>query len=305
MPGQAAKKRNVWLNFWNLWNKEMFNSELTNAVENFATLLLPFSEKDLERPWVWKDHDEEGVRFSFFVTIQELRQLAVRLAATRKPLTQAQRILSQYHKQYVDLQAAIFGLSKEDSERAPAEGEWPVRQTYAHILGADFGFRAVIRYALEGRRAGKWTPKPPPESEYPRLYGISESDYGNLTKGPLEAMLVYHRELHPQVIQEFGSITDQELDLPATFWEETRFSIRHRLHRFEAHFIQHTVQIDKTLAAIGQAPTESKRLIRYLFAALAEVNTNLIGKNNSQEGCALLAKTINSRMEEIQITSRS
>lgn len=278
----------------------MFNSELTNAIENFAALMLPFSEKDLERKWVWKDHDEEGVRFAFFVTIQELRQLAVTLAARRKPLTQSQHILGQYHKQYMDLQAAIFGLSKEDSERAPAEDEWPVRQIYAHILGADFGFRAVVRYALEGHRAGKWTPEPPPESEYPRLYGISEDDYGELTKGPLEGMLIFHREMHPQIIQEFDSITDQELDLPAAFWEETRFPIRHRLHRFEAHFVQHTVQIDKTLAAIGQTPSESKRLIRYLFAALAEVNTNLIGENNSQEGCAQLAKSIKSRVTKIK-----
>lgn len=278
----------------------MFNSELTNAIENFTTLMLPLSEKDLERTWVWKDHDEEGVRFAFFVTIQELRQLAVTLAAKHKPLMQAQHILGQYHKQYMDLQSAIFGLSKEDSERAPAESEWPVRQIYSHILGAEFGFRAVIRYTLEGHRAGKWTPERTPESQYPRLYGISESEYDDLTNGSLEAMLAFHREMHPQIVDEFSSITDQELDLPSAFWEETRFPIRHRLHRFEAHFIQHTVQIDKTLVAIGQAPGESKRLTRYLFAALAEADANLIGENNSQEGCTQLAKTINSRMEEIK-----
>ena len=67
----------------------------------------------------------------------------------------------------------------------------------------------------------------------------------------------YHRQLHSQIIDEFSRITDEELDLPSTFWEETRFPIRHRLHRYEAHFVQHTVQIDKTLVAIGQASNES------------------------------------------------
>jgi hypothetical protein len=90
----------------------MFNNELAKAVEDFSSLLLPISEKDLERKWTWKDHDEEGIRFAFFVTIQELRQLAVALASSRKPLTQAQHILGQYHKQYMDLQAVIFGLSE-------------------------------------------------------------------------------------------------------------------------------------------------------------------------------------------------
>ncbi len=93
-------------------------------------------------------------------------------------------------------------------------------------------------------------------------------------------MLTFHREFHPKIVQEFSIITDNELELPSTFWEETRFPIRHRLHRYEAHFVQHTVQIDKTLVSIGQAPSETKRLIRYLFAALAEVEANLIGENN-------------------------
>ncbi len=84
-------------------------------LKNFAALLLPVSEKDLEREWVWKDHDEEGIRFAFFVTMQELRQLAVQIASHRKRLTQAQHILGQYHKQYMDLQAAIFGLSRKIS----------------------------------------------------------------------------------------------------------------------------------------------------------------------------------------------
>lgn len=281
----------------------MFNIELIDAVESFADLMLPVPEKDLERTWVWKDHDEEGIRFAFFVTIQELRELAIRLAVNRKPLTQAQRILGQYHKQYMDLQSAVFGLSKEDSERAPAENEWPVRQVYAHILGAEINFSGVVRYALEGHRAGKWTPERMSDKDDIRVTGMNEDEYNTLMDSSFKDMLAFHRNFHSSVVEEFSSITDAELELPSTFWEETRFPIRHRLHRYEAHFIQHTIQIDKTLVAIGQAPSESKRLIRYLFAALAEVHANLIAENNSQEGCLQLTKTINSRMLEIKSAS--
>jgi hypothetical protein len=114
-----------------------------------------------------------------------------------------------------------------------------------------------------------------------RITGMSEDDYKTLIQSDFHRLLEFHHEFHPNVVNEFSSITDTELELPSTFWEETRFPIRHRLHRFEAHIIQHTVQIDKTLVSIGRAPSESKRLIRYLFAALAEVNANLIGENNS------------------------
>ncbi len=90
----------------------MFNSQLTHAVEKFAFLLFALSEKDLERKWTWKDHDEEGIRFAFFVTLQELRQLAVTLSTLRSKPTPAQHILSQYHAAYMDLQAAILASRK-------------------------------------------------------------------------------------------------------------------------------------------------------------------------------------------------
>jgi len=278
----------------------MFNPELTRAVEVFAGLMFPLSEKDLERTWIWKDHDEEGIRFAIFVTLQELRQLAVTLAANRKSTTQAQHILGQYHKQYMDLQAAIFGLSKEESELAPDKDEWPLRQVYAHILGAEINFSGVVRYALEGHRSGTWLPERMSDEDDIRVGGLSENEYNTLIAGPLKDMLAFHRNFHSKVIEEFSSVTDVELELPSTFWEETRFPIRHRLHRFEAHLVQHTVQIDKTLVTIGRSPGESKRLIRYLFAALAEVDANLIGENNSQAGCEELTKSINSRIFEIQ-----
>ena len=72
----------------------MFDKGLSQAVETFSVLLLPLSEKDLERTWIWKDHDEEGVRFALFVTLQELRDLAVTLSALRSRPTLAQHILS-------------------------------------------------------------------------------------------------------------------------------------------------------------------------------------------------------------------
>src|SRR5512143_520085 len=130
--------------------QKIFNSELHQAVMDFTTLMLPVRETDLARDWKWKDHDEEGIRFAFFVTLQELRHLAVRLSAVLPKPTAAQHILSQYHAAYMDLQAAVLGISNADAESAPAEREWSVKRTYAHILGTDIGFSSVVRYAVEG-----------------------------------------------------------------------------------------------------------------------------------------------------------
>ena len=278
----------------------MTSNKLHSAVQDFAHLFINLPDAELERAWRWKDHDEEGIRFAFFVTLQELRQLAVTLSTLRPKLTPAQHILSQYHAAYMDLQAALLGLSPEDAERAPAEGEWPVRRVYAHILGAEINFTITVRYALEKHRAGTWTPERMSDEDENRLAGMSEEQYRALARAPLEEMLAYHREFHPAILEEFSKITDTELDLPSTFWEETRFPIRHRLHRYETHFAQHTVQIDKTLAAIGQAPSESKRLVRKIQAALAEAEGLLIGVEKMDDTAILAtASSISERTKEV------
>ena len=270
-------------------------------MEDFASLILPLSEKDLEREWIWKDHDEEGIRFACFVTLQELRQLAVELSALRPKPTSAQHILSQYHAAYMDLQAAIFGLSEEDADKVPAEGEWQVRRVDAHILSAEINFTITVRYALEKHRASAWTPERASDEDEYRLAGMNEEEYQALLEGPFEGMLAYHRDFHPIIIKEFSGITDEELDLPSTFWEETRFPIQHRLHRYEAHYTQHTIQIDKTLEAIGQTPTESKRLIRRLYAALAEAEGMMIGVEKTES--ALMLATADSIVDRTKLIS--
>lgn len=277
--------------------------ELSLVVEKFASLFINVSDAELDRYWKWKDHDEEGIRFAFFVTLQELRQLAVTLSTLRSQPTPAQHILSQYHAAYLDLQAAIHGLSTEDSDKTFAEGEWSPRRVYEHILATDIGFTAVVRYALEGHRSSKWSRDPIPEADEPRLSGISglsEAEYQTLVKSPLKIMQTYHRDFHPRIIKEFSTITAEELDLPSTFWEETRFPIRHRLHRYEAHYVQHTIQMDKTLVAIGQAPNETKRLIRKIYAALAEAEGMMIGAEKMDDtAIRVTAASIQARTQEL------
>ncbi len=278
-----------------------FNSTLSNAVQGFTALMLPLSEKELEQKWVWKDHDSEGIRFAFFVTLQELRHLAVTLATLRPKPTVVQHILSQYHTAYLDLQAALLGLSAEDAGRAPAETEWSVQKTYAHILTTDLTFTVIVRNALEKHRARIWTPEKVSDADADRLVDISDYEFETIVRGSLEGMLTYHRQLHRQIIDEFNVITDDELILPATFWEETRFPIHHRLHRYEAHMVQHTIQIDKILAAIGQVPSESKRSLRSIYAALAEAEGLTIGVERMTEAVILAtASSISERTKEIE-----
>ena len=64
---------------------------------------------------------------------------------------------------------------------------------------------------------------------------------------------------------------------------------------------QHTIQIDKTLIAIGQAPSEAKGLVRKIYAALAEAEGQLIGAEKIDDTLIqATASSIQERAKEIE-----
>jgi hypothetical protein len=270
----------------------MFKPELTASVLDFTKIFASVPDVELDRPWPWKGNDE-GVRFAFFVVNLELRELAVRLNSQCNPMQPVEQILSQYHAAFLDLQAALYGLSDEDANLAPSEKDWTLKRLLAHIVSTEIGFTAVIRHALKGHRAAAWTTAPMTAKDGIELTGLSETEYGELMQGSYKNLLSYHQTLHSQITTEFSHISTAELDLPAIFWEPEPFPIRYRLHRYESHLRQHIIQIDKTLPVIQRAPSEVRRLIRMLYAAQAEVDGILIAGSDSLQTCQPTINTIN------------
>jgi hypothetical protein len=240
---------------------------VTEAVEALVRATVDLSDEDLGRQWAWREYDEEGLRFALLMAQHELRDLAVRLAAMRRePPSQPQRILGQYHYAYRDLTGALAGLRDEDLEREPAPGEWPVHDVIDHMLGADHGFLGVIQYA----RAPDRPPDPRAAEErwqtWRADHGYRPAPLGHGVGRVRNALF----EIHRRILRELADLSDADLERSALFWDGEK-PIRFRLHRFEAHYVQHTIQIDKTLEAIGRGPTEARRLVRILYRDLAPV----------------------------------
>lgn len=258
----------------------MAENRLAAALERFAAATRGADEAALDRPWAWGAYGDEGVRFAFLRTYEELRELATRIAHERQAQgrapSAAQRILAQYHSAYRDLWAAVDGLGDEEAAVAPAPDEWPVRTAVAHMIEADAGFLVVISHALERHRAGDPDPPAPGEAVYDEILGSEESHRRQMAL-PLSSLRAWHAELHGRILAEFAAIADGELQLGSRYWEPEPMSLRFRLHRLESHLRQHTVQVDKTQAAIGRAPDETRRLLRLLHAGLAEVEGALLG----------------------------
>lgn len=228
------------------------------------------TDDQMGEPWAWGDYDEEGLRFALLMTHHELRDLAVRLAADPSSPTQAQRILAQYHEGYRDLTGVLATVRDEDLDRVPRAGEWCLREVLAHLLGADHGFLAVSRFALTRHRAGTY------ETQTEEDWNAFRAGYAmpeGAVAGGVASVRASFATQHERVLRELDDVTDAELDLPAEFWEKTAMPIRFRLHRFEEHLRQHTIQADATLVGIGRSPTEAHRLVRNVYNALAAVES--------------------------------
>ena len=281
--------------------------DLQSAVERFARLTISTSDADLERPWTWGDYDE-GVRFAFFRTYEALRDLAVTLSDERRsaglPQTPAQHILAQYQSAFTDLEAAVLGVTDEQALQPPADGEWPLRSALLHIVKAERTFFAITHYTLQRARTQDGRPLEMSDEAWDDFWAGDPSE-DLAENGAFSALLAYYRGLHGHVLEAFAGISESELNEGVVFWESRPMPVRFRLHRFESHLRQHTIQIDKALVALGLVSGEARRLVRLVYAGLAEVLGLLIGAGEAgARACADLAVEIDRRTDEIEAILR-
>ena len=282
----------------------MEKNSLVEAVERFSQLTAALPDERLDTPWKWQDYDE-GVRFAFFRIYEELHALAANLASLRvdqsQPLTTAQRILAQDQIAYRELIPVLLTLTDEESHREPSPGQWSVWQALDHIIDAERNFFAVISFALS-RARGFLPPEQPLDDAWVASFWAEagdtyEQDYTRLS---FPEIIEYYDSLRSRELADFAGITPEELSTPSEYWESKWMPVEFRLHRFDAHRRQHTIQIEKTLPLIGKPPGEALRLLRLVYSALGEVEGVMLGVSDLGMGSReALAGTIAQITDEI------
>jgi len=243
---------------------------VTKAVERLVKASVHLSDADLDRTYAWEEYDEDGLRFALLAAHLQLRETTATVAAARlgagKPFTEAQRILAQVHDAYRDLTGALAGTSEAEIDAKPPpeqqREQWTLREILTHVLQTEKAFLAAIEVALDRARAGR--PNEPDEAAFKAKRQPAEDPSGSRA----DALNALFRS-HVAILRGLDGVSDTELVTPSWFWEDKGYSIRFRMHRFEEHLRQHTIQVDKTLVALGHPPTEAERLVRNLYVALA------------------------------------
>ena len=272
----------------------------TQAVERLVKASVHLSDIDLDTKYVWEEYDDDGLRFALLTAHHLLRETHATVAADRlgagKPFTEAQRILAQVHEAYRDLTGALAGTFEAELDAQPPNEQWALREILKHVLGAEYGFLAAILTALDAARSGR--PSVPDEAAFKAHRRPGEDPSGSRD----DALTALHRS-HVTILRALDGVTDTELATPSWFWEDKGYSIRFRMHRFEEHMRQHTIQVDKTLAALGHPPTEAERLVRNLHTALAGVES-VSGAGVGTELLNACAASIDAIADEVERISR-
>lgn len=224
-------------------------------------VLIGFARLDeavLGRPWAWPGGATVDVRYALYRTLEEAQEVAVAMAA--RPLPESRRILALAQRAFGDLRGLLIGLPPEVLDRAPRAGEWSLREVLRHVLSVERRYAAQTRYAVDRADAD---PVRIPDDRMPTL-GAGEA------QGDLAAMLASLAAERRETDRLLGDLAPAALTRP-TIWMKASIDVRFRLHRFGAHIVEHTIQCEKTLAALGVHLTEGRRIVRHAAAALGEL----------------------------------
>lgn len=214
-------------------------------------------EDVLARPWSFRGRQMD-VRYALYRTLEDAQETYVRVSAGEHP--ESRRILALAQRAFGGLRALLTGLSGGWLDRAPRVGEWSIQEIVGHVVAVE------QRYALQTKYAVDRTDADPMRIADSRLPSLTPAN----AAGAIEALLAKLAEARAETDRWLGDVPPAKMTRP-TIWGGYEIDVRFRLHRFGAHIVEHTVQCEKTLHALGWRPTEGRQVARRLAVMLGEV----------------------------------
>jgi uncharacterized damage-inducible protein DinB len=212
------------------------------------------SNADLERPWTWPGRGLADLRNAFFFLLMEEQDALVRAST---PTNDADRILVLAQRAFGDLRGLLLSVPDALLDREPAPGEWSIRSTMEHTIQVERSYRANTQHALL-RNDGE--PLTLPAERRPK------EDPAD-TAGDAAAIVAALARRRAETDATLAGTDADRLSRPSQ-WAATDtpfdVDVRFRLHRFGAHLVEHTQQIDKTLRMLGQAETDAQAYVRQI-----------------------------------------
>jgi uncharacterized damage-inducible protein DinB len=273
---------------------------LRSALTDLATV----PDSAMEKPWPWRGAEAE-VRYGFYGQAEALEEARANVARALGRQAHgdeppARALVAPATAARWELHGLLAGLADSDLDRDPANGEWTVRQTLAHIVSGQRAYGWFTAWWLTRRDA--------PADDYPTRV---PEDVGNLLPaeegegiGTLEEIGRRFDEIVDLSCGALGALDDDALAARAR-WSGMAVDVRFRLVRWASHIREHTIQVEKTLGYVNRPTTEVDYLLRLIGAAYGRLEEELFMRPDADGATAEALATAESAAATVAEDART
>jgi hypothetical protein len=223
----------------------------TTAFLDALTKLAQLSDEDCGRPWTWREGGPPlQVRDALYRSLEEELEAAL---SWQPAETRAARAVAEAQRAWGDLRGLLLGLPDSQLDRAPAPGEWSVREVLGHVLLVERRYRQQTAYAIARSDAD------------PDRVQTPDSLLDGETSGGARAW-VQRLDAERALGVTLDETSEAALGRPSV-WAGYQIDVLFRLLRFAGHISEHTIQAEHALEASGWRPGEAARIVRRISAA--------------------------------------
>ena len=194
--------------------------------------------------------------YALFNALEEEQRAAAALAPDGD---EASRILTLAQIAFGRLRGLLAGVDDDLLDRAPAAGEWSIRQTLAHAIQVERSYRANTQHALI---RGDDEPLTLPADRRPKPEPAD-------TSGGVLDILAAFAARRAETDEALVGLDPRQMTRPSQWGPydiSHEIDVRFRLHRFASHLVEHTVQCEKTLESLGVTLTDPRSVVRAIGA---------------------------------------
>lgn len=263
-------------------------SEVANEVRRFCALLCIIPDAELMADWPGKPgkggwaHYTDCLREVCLGIYQMLLDVGNHATHRRvvegRSLSQAQLILSEWQKSYRALQGTLCGLGMQEWDRQHLHENYTlgkqrtIRNNIVHCVMAEFWAHGSAIRTTRNAYAGATNDGSQPVAATWQKFGPPPANFGSRAD-----LLNTWEQRHQALVEEFATVSDEELDFERSWWEGSSVSIRFRLNRLGWHFQDHAAVIETICERLGRVRSETERLAVRIYAALGSAEGAMIG----------------------------
>lgn len=255
--------------------------------------ILAVPESSLERPWDWIGGSHEEVRYGAY-RVQELLERAE--VEARRVLAGraidgglAAALIAPAGAARWDLHGLLAPLLAADLDGDPGGDEWTVRRTLGHVINGQRAYGWATAW-WQGKGYDVDDPDLPPAAPDEVYEGLPDED-GPEMAGSLGDLQSRLDAILDQSAERLAGLPEERLGF-GTRWSGFAVTVGFRIGRWSSHLREHTIQVEKTLAMLGRAPTEPERLARLALAAYGRAEAVVFGQPDAEAAAEVIRASV-------------